>query len=1096
MVDPTLKRIFQLDTVANPAASISDARIELEMKVGPNGTFKNVQLTWEQFLALVAGTASAPTAEQVFNLFQTGTGVDLHLQDGEIYLNLRPSGDTATPRPPAPRVTGFLPSKGIEGTNVTITGSLFTEITSVSFNGTPAPFQVINSTTLQAVVPEGATTGPVAVSTEGSTGTSAASFTVGATVTPTPDLTAALALSLAQITLGGSVGYSITPGGGTAPYSYQVTATSLSTSTSFSLGTTKSGTWQPPTADQYQVDATVTDSSSPAKVAQAATRYLNVVAAANRIPVADAGQDVTVQLPTSSLALMGRATDPDTGDTIEGHAWRYVTGPNVPTGLPASTQNVVVSGLVEGAYQFGYRATDNHGGQSAEDYVLVTVQPVAGGKTANILYDWGQSQDNGLSPLTGLPSEYLVVNPDHEAYDYTTNKTWPYSQGSINPSTGSPYTMAEAVAAGDYRLGSSAHGITKAIVPSYDNGFGPDVGFFAEVRKDPNNNGRKWFSFKPDLTPPASTDGASLLAWFTGIDGREPLYTKYLAQHQAFMAYLRSQGYTNFNKIFASGLGEQDSSDYTNKGGGTNPDFKGDFLRALTRLTADGVIDDNTLLILNLKQRPQDGVIAQAQRDIVAARPGSKLAVLSNPLFLSRDGTHYQQATMLELGAAMYKLWAGTLVSGTPYPVVAPGAGLSVIEAEATGWADFVATWQNDQANAAVYANRGTGADAGAYTTTTGAYRRRTVTAFSVGITAPNFGGGGKIGLRVFDAGGTKVFDQVFDNDYPGGGNTRAGGSSGQIPQLNYPGTGVSATYTVEVYNVSGTSIYDALILNYAPATAPGNGGLGSITSVSPSSTGTSSGANKVVVKGTNLTGVTAATVGGKAVPFTQDSGTQVTLTIVPGSVSGYVELTINGAVIRSAAVVSVGDVTDSSFGPYASIVPTNLAADVSLSNGIFLTSRRGGGYGFATTGPIAKILAGQEGGYYTVYDQNQYYGSAVFGLDRSSAGQGGFAVSFGYYFEPSAQGGHNIRVLVDANPGVLIKRAIPGGRYLQFVYQGSDGNFNVGLFESTDGNLWNLIHNNGLSAPADLYFFIKFDAYETAGLVGMYSSKNLVLLS
>jgi hypothetical protein len=102
MVDPTLKRIFQLDTVADPAASISDARIELEMKIGPNGTFKNIQLTWEQFLALVAGTASAPTAEQVFNLFQTGTGVDLRLQDGDIFLNLRQQGEVSAPRPSAP----------------------------------------------------------------------------------------------------------------------------------------------------------------------------------------------------------------------------------------------------------------------------------------------------------------------------------------------------------------------------------------------------------------------------------------------------------------------------------------------------------------------------------------------------------------------------------------------------------------------------------------------------------------------------------------------------------------------------------------------------------------------------------------------------------------------------------------------------------------------------------------------------------------------------------------------------------------------------------------------------------------------------------
>ncbi|MGI4834641.1 MAG: PKD domain-containing protein [Janthinobacterium lividum] len=354
---------------------------------------------------------------------------------------LQPAPATA-----APIVTGFLPSKGSEGASVTLTGSRFVDITSVSFNGTSASFQVINSTTIQVVVPSGATTGPVSVATASATGTSAASFTVGAVavvvttpVVTTPDLTAALAISLAQITLGASMGYSISPAGGTVPYAYQVVATNVSTGATFALGSTKSGTWQAPTADQFAIDATVTDSSSPAKVVETATRYLNVVAAANRIPVADAGGDVTIQLPTSSVVLMGTASDPDSGDTLT-YAWRQITGPNNAVGLPATSLNVVASGLVAGTYQFGFRSTDNHGAQSSEDFVVVTVQAAAQSGQRVVLTP--QASTYGLNVLNRADSagnvqrsygSYLDGTSDNGAARFNLTNT--EAAGNAQPSS-------------------------------------------------------------------------------------------------------------------------------------------------------------------------------------------------------------------------------------------------------------------------------------------------------------------------------------------------------------------------------------------------------------------------------------------------------------------------------------------------------------------------------------------------------------------------------------------------------------------------------------------------------------------------------------
>jgi hypothetical protein len=69
------------------------------------------------------------------------------------------------------------------GTSVVITGTGFVTVTSVKFNGVAAVSPVTNSaTSITAIVPAGATTGPITVADAGGTVTSATSFTVTPTV--------------------------------------------------------------------------------------------------------------------------------------------------------------------------------------------------------------------------------------------------------------------------------------------------------------------------------------------------------------------------------------------------------------------------------------------------------------------------------------------------------------------------------------------------------------------------------------------------------------------------------------------------------------------------------------------------------------------------------------------------------------------------------------------------------------------------------------------------------------------------------------------------------------------------------------------------
>jgi hypothetical protein len=78
-----------------------------------------------------------------------------------------------------PNVISFGPSKGPVGTPVTITGTSFTGTTSVTFGGVAATsFQVIDDSHLKALVPTGAKTGKIQVTTPGGTGTSTTDFTV------------------------------------------------------------------------------------------------------------------------------------------------------------------------------------------------------------------------------------------------------------------------------------------------------------------------------------------------------------------------------------------------------------------------------------------------------------------------------------------------------------------------------------------------------------------------------------------------------------------------------------------------------------------------------------------------------------------------------------------------------------------------------------------------------------------------------------------------------------------------------------------------------------------------------------------------------
>ena len=116
----------------------------------------------------------------------------------------------------------------------------------------------------------------------------------------------------------------------------------------------------------YTFRLTVTDNSG-----ATATDMVNVTVlpAPNVPPIANAGNDITITLPTNSIILNGSGTDVD--GSIASYNWVKLTG-GAANIVSANTASTNVSGLTQGSYTFQLTVTDNNG-VSATDVVNVTV---------------------------------------------------------------------------------------------------------------------------------------------------------------------------------------------------------------------------------------------------------------------------------------------------------------------------------------------------------------------------------------------------------------------------------------------------------------------------------------------------------------------------------------------------------------------------------------------------------------------------------------------------------------------------------------------------------------------------------------------------
>jgi major membrane immunogen (membrane-anchored lipoprotein) len=166
--------------------------------------------------------------------------------------------------------------------------------------------------------------------------------------------------------------------------------TKVSGPSTFSIGNSSSSTVNISNlvAGTYQFELKVTDDKGAigkdtVQVTVISNTTLSQPVKQNIAPIANAGADQTIALPTSSVTLTGSGNDSD--GTIAAYQWTEISGPSA-TITAASSATTTIKGLVQGTYQFELKVTDDKGA-IGKDTVQITVNnsssPVNIAPTAN-----------------------------------------------------------------------------------------------------------------------------------------------------------------------------------------------------------------------------------------------------------------------------------------------------------------------------------------------------------------------------------------------------------------------------------------------------------------------------------------------------------------------------------------------------------------------------------------------------------------------------------------------------------------------------------------------------------------------------------------
>jgi len=196
-------------------------------------------------------------------------------------------------------------------------------------------------------------------------------------------------------------------------------------------------------AGVYVFELTVTDDKGATNTDEVT---VTVNTAANKPPVSNAGNDISITQPASSVQLNGTGSKDDDG-TISSYSWKKISGAAGETIVTPNSSKSNVTGLKPGTYVFELTVKDDRGSSSA-DRVTVTVYP--------------QKNDPpvaraGVDKTITLPLSTVELNgitssdPDGRITKYSWHKVSGPSGGTLSTPAASK-TNATGLTAGVYEF--------------------------------------------------------------------------------------------------------------------------------------------------------------------------------------------------------------------------------------------------------------------------------------------------------------------------------------------------------------------------------------------------------------------------------------------------------------------------------------------------------------------------------------------------------------------------------------------------------------------------------------------------------------------
>jgi poly(3-hydroxybutyrate) depolymerase len=152
----------------------------------------------------------------------------------------------------------------------------------------------------------------------------------------------------------------------------------------------------------------------------------------NLLPVANAGSDKSITLPTNSIQLTGSGSDSD--GSIASYSWTKIAGPTSYTFSSATVASPTVSNLAQGTYTFRLTVKDNSGATATDD-----VNVVVNGSTTTT------SSTTGKTVMVNLyGGSYPYSNTQWNNWNTSSSRTissLKYSDGTASTITASVSTQ-------------------------------------------------------------------------------------------------------------------------------------------------------------------------------------------------------------------------------------------------------------------------------------------------------------------------------------------------------------------------------------------------------------------------------------------------------------------------------------------------------------------------------------------------------------------------------------------------------------------------------------------------------------------------------